>query len=509
MKFDVDVYTTHITVNNGNEASELLEPLLDRMIYEDTYAPADGEVLKVRGYIYDEEQDMLYFHKGVDIEYLRRLLINIKVTLHEHDPFDNMKFDFEEVISPRDDYQKDIIDFFKGVNAHTNSYNRHQLLLPAGTGTGKTFTSSYAACNIGVKTVIIVHTLNLIKQWYNTLINMHGVPSNRIHVLSTRDLCLAANGQHQCDADIYILTHQTFCVAIKTVGSFKRASNIFKNLKIGLKIIDECHLRFGNIITIDFLTNVWKSFYLSATPARSNKDEHSIYKYVFSDTLYYKRSDASKEDNKQLVPKKWVSYNTIIVDSQLNPNVYRYKVNRGKSMNAISYGKFVIKPDKKQTHFKCCRDLLKDLFSKDEHSKVIIFVPLIELTEELQFFLSTQLSYDESFQYDLSIRTMTSKNTASEKEYAKKADVIITTIQSCGTGVDLPGLTSVICCSPFASAVTAEQVFGRLRYCGKVCYYYDVIDKSVPADSYFWKARKKVFEHFALEVHCMDYTPDD
>lgn len=506
MRFNVDVYTTHITVNNGNEAMAMLEPLLDRMIYEDTYAPADGEILKIRGYIYDEDEDVIYFHRGVDIEYLRRLLININVTMHEYDEFDNMKFEFEEVMPPRDDYQKDIIDFFKGVNGHANSYARNQLLLPAGTGTGKTFTSSYAACNIGMKTIIIVHRSNLIKQWYTTLTNMHGVPSKSIHILNTKDLCDAALNRHSCDADIYILTHATFRVAVKTIQSFKIASNIFKNLKIGLKIIDECHLEFGNIVLIDMLTNVYKSFYLSATPARSNKDEQSIYKYVFSNTLYYRRSELSKET---IIPRKWVSYNTIALNSNLNPNVYRYKVNRGKSMNAISYGKFVIKTDKKQTHFKCIRDLLRDLFSKDDKSKVIVFVPLIELTEELQFFLSTQLSYDETFAYDLSIRTMTSKNSASEKEYAKKADVIVTTIQSCGTGVDLPGLTGVICASPFASAVTAEQVFGRLRYCGKVCYYYDIVDKSVPADNYFWKARKKVFEHLALEIHTMDYEPDD
>lgn len=506
MKFDIDVYTTHITVSNGTEASELLEPLINRLTFEDSYAPADGEVLKVRGYIFDEDHDLIYFHSGVDIDYLRRLLKNIKVIIHEPDEYEEMEFDFEEVIPPRDKLQEDIIDFFIGRRAHADNAKRKQLLLPAGTGTGKTFTSSYAACSIGIKTIIIVHRGNLIKQWGNTLVNMHGMPSKRIRLLSTQDLYDAALDRHQFDADVYILTHQTFRFAMKAINDFRLCGQIFKHLKIGLKIIDECHLEFANIILIDMLSNVHRNFYLSATPERSNKDEQSIYKYVFSNTLYYRQSAASKEAG---IPNKWVSYNTVVLDSQLKPNIYRYKVDRGRSMNAISYGKFVIKGDKKQTHFKCVRDILKDVFKKDEHSKVIIFLPLIDLTEEMQFFLSTKLCYDDEFPYDLSIKTMTSKNSAREKELAKKADVIITTIQSCGTGTDLPGLTCLICCSPFASKVTAEQVFGRLRYCGKLCYYYDIIDKSVPADTYFWKARTKVFHRLALEVHTFDFTPDD
>lgn len=504
MHFNIKVYTTHITVDNGKEAVDMLDQLLNRMIYEDTYST--DEIIKERGFIYDDMEDILYLHRGVDLNYLQRLLINAKVEYIEHDEFDNMEYQFEEVMPPRDEYQVDIIDFFRGVKGHTNSYDRNQLLLQAGTGTGKTFTASYGACALSVKTIIFVHTISLIKQWYNTLIEKHGFPSNRIRVLSTQDLYDASGGRQKYDADVYIVTHQTFQSAMKRCGSFKQSSYMLKNLKIGLKIIDECHLMFGNIILIDFVSNVYKTFYLSATPGRSNKDDNSIFKYVFSSCLRYKRSEMSTDS---IIPKKWVSYNVITIDTEVPVPVYKYRVARGKTMNAISYGKFVIQRDKKQTHFKCIRDLVKDTFKMDENSKVIIFMPLIDIVEDLNYFLSKELSYDESFPYDLKIRSLNSRKTAQEKEYAKKADVIVTTILSCGTGVDLPGLTTAICCSPFVSPLTAEQVFGRLRYCGKKCFYYDIIDKSVPADIYFWKSRKKIFERLALETHSMSYTIDE
>ena len=505
MHFNIDVYTTHITVDNSMEAEELIEPLLARMIYEDTYAT--DEILKERGYVFDTDADLLYLHRGVDLTYLQRLLINSKVRIHEPDEYDSMEYQFEEVIPPRDQLQVDIIDFFKGINGHANTAGCHQLLLQAGTGTGKTFTASYGACSLSMKTIIFVHTVSLIKQWYNTLIEKHGFPSNRIRLLTTQDLMKAAVDNIDYDADVYIVTHQTFHSAAKNCGTFTKASKMLKNLKIGLKIIDECHLMFGNILTIDFLSNINKTFYLSATPGRSNKDDNSIFKYVFSSCVRYKRSELSSES---IIPKKWVSYNVVSVDTKTPHNVYKYRVlGRGNSMNAISYGKFVIQRDTKQTHFKCIRDILKQTFIKDENSKVIVFVPLIDLVENLTFFLQTQLSYDEQFPYDLKIRSMTSRNTSQEKEYAKKADVIVTTIQSCGTGVDLPGLTTAICASPFVSPLTSEQVFGRLRYCGKKCFYYDIIDTSIPMDINFWKSRRKTFERLALEIHSMNYEIDE
>ena len=57
--------------------------------------------------------------------------------------------------------------------------------------------------------------------------------------------------------------------------------------------------------------------------------------------------------------------------------------------------------------------------------------------------------------------------------------MIVTTIGSCGTGTDIPGITAIISCSPYVSKITAMQVFGRIRYCGKICDYYDIEDDGV------------------------------
>ena len=70
---------------------------------------------------------------------------------------------------------------------------------------------------------------------------------------------------------------------------------------------------------------------------------------------------------------------------------------------------------------------------------------------EAAHFFVKELNYDESFKYDLNVKTINSKNTKSENDYNRKADVIVTTIASCGTGTDIPGITDIISCSPYVS----------------------------------------------------------
>lgn len=57
-------------------------------------------------------------------------------------------------------------------------------------------------------------------------------------------------------------------------------------------------------------------------------------------------------------------------------------------------------------------------------------------------------------------------------------DVIISTIQSCGTGVDIKDLRSIINTTPFSSKIIANQLSGRLREYSPTddTYFYDLID---------------------------------
>ena len=255
---------------------------------------------------------------------------------------------------------------------------------------------------------------------------------------------------------------------------------------------------------MDMVFNVKRNLYLTATDGRSSKDENAIFRHVFANALFYKPSSFLTDN----LPKKWVEYIAVSVNSHCNPNIYRYRVAGGRGMNNASYGRWVIAYDKKKTHLNCCKDILKVIYDKDPHAKILLFMPLIDLCEECSYFLKRELGKDPTFDYDLDIRTINSKNSKRDNEYAKKADVIVTTIASCGTGTDIPGITGIISCSPYVSGITAEQVFGRIRYCGKVCQYYDIYDVSVQLDVFWWKSRSKKLKHLALNTFHMSWEPD-
>lgn len=471
------------------------------MTYEDEFA----EETKVLGFLYDETKDTLYLHKGVDIEYLMRMIPNMSIQKELYNKPKRMGFEYEEIVPPRNDEQVDVINFIAGLNQHSTNVDARQLFLIKQPGFGKTYCSGVGMCKFGYKTLIIVHRDSLRGQWMKSLYTMSGISEEYAHVISsTEEVVRIANNEHGYDYDVYIMTHATFRAASKYFNSLEEIGNITKNLGIGMKIIDEAHLEFRDTLMMDFCFNVKRNLYLTATGGRSAKEENSIFRHVFSNAVYYKPSSLLNSD----IPKKWTEYITVCINTNVNRNVYNYRIAGGRGMTPASYGKWVIQNDKKKTHLKCCRELLRIIYNRDDKAKVLVFMPLIDLCADAAYFFNKELNYDPSFKYDLNIKTINSKNSARENQDNRKADVIVTTIASCGTGTDIPGITDVISCSPFCSKITVEQVFGRIRYCGKVCHYYDIYDDSVPLDKFWLLARRKKFKQLALNMRELFWKED-
>lgn len=368
--------------------------------------------------------------------------------------------------------------------------------------THNTYCTGYGIGLYGKKALIIMHRDSLRTQWNESLFMMNGFEHRYVHEISnTQELYNIATGNYDEDYDIYLITHATFRAGLKRIGSLELAQNICPNLGIGVKVIDEAHLEFKDILLLDMVCNVKRNIYLTATPGRSQRDENRIYNQTFSKATFYA---ASNELNNN-IPTKWMNYVTVKINSHCNPNIYRWKVNRGKGMNPASYGKWVIEYDKKKHHFKCCKELVMECFKRDENAKVLILVPLISICDSLMDFLIEELDKTNEFKYSLTIRTINSTNSKSDNEYNKKADVIISTIGSMGVGTDVKGLTDIINMTPYCSKLTAEQSLGRVRYAGKTGHYYDIVDSSVQMDVFWWKSRSKVLKQLSVRHEILNW----
>ena len=131
-KYTISIRATSITICPGGDAIDLLEPLINLLTYEDEYV----EETKTLGYMYDQESDLLYVHKGVDINYLQRLLGSVEIVDDGFDEFDHMRFEYEEIIPPRNNEQVDVINFIAGLNQHRENATARQLFLVKQPGFG-------------------------------------------------------------------------------------------------------------------------------------------------------------------------------------------------------------------------------------------------------------------------------------------------------------------------------------------------------------------------------------
>lgn len=131
-KFTLYIRATSIKIQPGVEASVPLDPLIEMLTYEDEFA----EQTKTLGYIYDEADDAIYFHKGVDINYIVKLLGECRIVNQMYDQYLPMKFEYEEIVSPRNDEQRDVINFIAGLKHFSENKNSRQLFLVKKPGFG-------------------------------------------------------------------------------------------------------------------------------------------------------------------------------------------------------------------------------------------------------------------------------------------------------------------------------------------------------------------------------------
>lgn len=131
-EFKVYLRSTSIKITPGVEASVPLDPLIEMLTYEDEFA----EETKTLGYIYDEEDDAIYFHRGVDVNYIIRLLGECTLVKQGHDDALPMKFEYEEIVAPRNKEQQDVINFIAGLQHFSTNRDVNQLFLVKKPGFG-------------------------------------------------------------------------------------------------------------------------------------------------------------------------------------------------------------------------------------------------------------------------------------------------------------------------------------------------------------------------------------
>lgn len=466
---NLDVYNTHMELYPYAKD--------DYPVIEDMYIATDkftGNEFPC-GYIIEDGK--LYLPRGTHIGKIEAITQCKTTYIRESDPVEKMSRDFYSLYDPRNKVQEESIEFLQGPE--------HQLALNLATGIGKTYCVAYSITKMKEKAIIITPNESLKQQWIATFHKMFDYRPKNLMNIAGSNIIDGIMDDLIDDADVYFVNHQTLRSYLTSTNGYQ-LHKFFKKLNVGIKVYDESHMEFMNILLIDFFTNTNRTWYLTATFDRSDKTESVCFKRAFNSVITY------GETQSQEIVRKHVIYHIVNINSRISPKD-RARVIGYQGMSAISYGKYAFLEDENNTAYNAILEILNKI--KDVEGKVLIFIPLIEAVDEVV----KKLKKDYP---DKSITAYHSKISRDEKESIDKKDIIVSTIKSLGTGKDIKGLRCVICAEPVASKVVIQQVIGRLRPYSddKDTYYFDIVDVCIPPINWWWKARFKKIETLVKSV---------
>lgn len=479
----IRVYHTHIEVSPYELGeNERIERQLSIWI------DAEYRFDPIAYYVID---NVLYLPRGFNLYILEKEFRSTAFTVKECDTVKNFR-GVHMLVPPRDRIQKESIDFLSANGKFKNAIVYSQQALILDTGDGKTYTTTNAIIKLRMRSIIITHQDKIKKQWIETFLSKTDVSEDNIVNISGSDI-IEKIMQNKIDGYFYFVNHQTISSYAKTHG-YQALRSFFKKISVGIKVFDEAHLSFKNVLMIDMFSNTKKTFYLTANFGRSDSKEAALFKKCFSSVYKFGEETKNYEEKRKHIIYVPVLYrsNPSIIELQMAMNMYGFSV--------LGFSKYALHEDEDNTMMRIFYHVF-DIASKLE-GKILITVPKIDDTEYIKECI--QKDYPD---ISKKISTINSKNSQEKNDDAKtNADIICSTIKSCGTGVDIKGLRCIINLEPFSSNITSNQLSGRLREYAKDkdTYFFDLIDIAFPTCERQYKTKLTYLKKKCKKIQIMN-----
>lgn len=450
------------------------------------------------GLYYDQKSEILYLPRGIDIWFLEKVLDTKAIVEKDmFNPFEKYT-DIKIKCLPRDDLQKEALRFMLGKGEYRPTSTKSQLSVNLNTGKGKTFVSVATFAYTGIKTVIITYAVNWLMQWREKILEYTNLQKKEIcFITSSGAIYRLLNSPEEKlkQNKIYLITHAT----IKSFGDkngWDKIGELFRKLEIGIKIFDEAHMNFSNMLMIDFFTNVYKTYYLTATAMRSDQRENQIYQLSMKNILSIELFDQENDPHS--------SYWALLYSSKPTPQIIsscrnQYGLDRNKYMN------YAIKNENFFEMAVITLDLAMNIMRNEGTSKDKCLI-YIGTNQAIEYFANKIVQVFPELYGNIGI--FTSIVNGEEKELAKEKKFIITTTKSASACLDIANLKIVILLDePFSSEVLARQTLGRLR--NNNTYYIEVVDTGFYHCKKYYQKKKHVFSKYAKDCQQTDISENE
>lgn len=474
----ITAYPTRIVIDGYEEGSvPKLEKGLsvwDRVTFSYSYS----------SYLLDDETKELIIPGGFNQYYLEKLFPRDKFInkRNEISPFNKVNFSINS--SFRDNIQREAIHFLLN-----EKNNQKFLCLP--TGAGKTYCSINYVYRTKKLPMVFVDQENLMDQWKNSILKFTDVKEDEVFFISGKESInklLEMEKEELKKFKWFIAVHRTISNFINS--DMTGINKLIKYLGIGVKLYDEAHVEFKNILLIDSLTDT-ESVYITATPSRSDPIENSLYQKVFKDVPMFK-----------LYEDEFERYHNIIIvqyDSKPSIDDKASMINR-HGFDVNGWCKYILEDSKFNDFYEKVNTVINKL-DKNNDNKIALLFHTMSGNSIIQENLKEDFPDKKIGRFDSSIKDKNKRI----KEWEK--DIIVTTDKSFGKAIDVKDLSIVLDTVPFGSKVMTEQMLGRLRQLpNKEVFYVAFIDVGFDSCKKQLKQRRNIYNIKAKNIYEIDLT---
>lgn len=479
----INVFATYISVPSNKDGSVAngvgdLRPVLDNLREMDFNPRQKYWFLKNRYYAYNI--DTHSFH-------LPRNTLNLLVSTLKHQGVKTVVSN-EVYIEPKQlhgSMRDGWVDRENQIESirHLSSYSFSMRGCDMQTGAGKTASAIRAILELAHPALIVCD--GLVEQWKKEFLEKTTITEDSIYLIQgAPSLVKLFKLKHQ--PKIFIASIDTLRPYVANAAApytlMPTYSEFLTLFGIGIKVVDEFHLNFSTLVSIDLRSNVKHNLYLSATPKRSSTQEKKIFDLVFPREIIAGGGE---------------------YDKYVNITFYRYRLefpnqNAFKTIHGYSHAKY--------ESYIMNNNLVRQRFVFSVLLPIVNshYIHTRKPGQKLLIFCRTVLFCDSMKEYiaghfpDLDVRTYTQADPDSNLE---EADVIVSTAQSCGTGRDIANLITVIQTCSMGSEPLIEQVLGRLRKPknGDTPEFIDIYNTALPFHMGHYRKRSQIYRSRALK----------
>lgn len=466
------VYRTHIEINDYDMGDC---PVIEKTfsIYDMTYHRRFP-----KGMIYNKERRILMLPRGIDIGFLERTLQSEPVVSSEIDPIGDIG-QIGLKYKPRDEVQQEAIKFMLSMDKYRRNETSTMLSVNLNTGKGKTYCAIAVAAYLGYRSIVITDSVGWLEQWKKFFTEYTNINKDEIYLISGTPSLMKLYNRDISKYKVILSTHST----LRSIGDsqgWDKIRDFFKYCQIGIKFYDEAHLNFDNMFQIDCYSNTFITYYLTATPGRSDYREDTIY------NLYFK--NVPKIDLFNVDNDPHTRYAAIRFNSNPTPiDVSRCKNNYG--LNRIAYIDYLVRNE----NFHHLLTILVNMAIK-KPGKHLFYIG----TNEAILYVRDWI-YENFPELINQVGIYTSIIPTDRKAQELEKKIILSTTKSAGAAMDIKGLVETVCLAePFKSKVLAQQTLGRTR--DRNTLYVDVVDNGFLYTKKFYNFKKPVFEKYAIDT---------